>query len=81
MATRIGVGESTRYLAKNKRLFSRIAAPGGFTGERFVLDCAQSVGGPTALVEGLHVFTFNQVAETEMWRTDLIDRLCGQGQP
>ena len=65
MATKIGVGESTRFLAKNKGLFARIAAPGGFTGERFVLDCAQSVGGPSAGVEGLHVFTFNQIAETE----------------
>ena len=81
MATRIGVGESTRFLAKNKGLFTRIAAPGGFTGERFVIDCAQAVRGTSAPVEGLHVFTFNQVAETELWRTDLIDRLCGQGQP
>jgi len=81
MATKIGVGESTRYLAKNKGMFARIAAPGGFTGERFVLDCAQSVGGSRAGVEGLHVFTFNQVAETERWRTELIDRLSGHGQP
>jgi len=79
MATKIGVGESTRYLAKNKGLFARIAAPGGFTGERFVLDCAPSVGRPGANVEGLHVFTFNQIAETENWRTELIGRLSGHG--
>ena len=36
MATKIGVGESTRFLAKNKRLFAGLAAPGGFTGERFL---------------------------------------------
>ena len=81
MATKIGVGESTRFLANNKGLFARIAAPGGFTGERFVLDCAQSVGDPSARVEGLHVFTFNQIAETEMWRAELVGRLRGQGQP
>jgi len=79
MATKIGVGESTRYLAKNKGLFTRIAAPGGFTGERFVLNCAQSVGGTRASVEGLHVFTFNQVAETERWRTEFMGRLSGHG--
>ena len=79
MATKIGVGESTRFLAKNKGLFTRIAAPGGFTGERFVLDCAQSVGGTRARIEGLHVFTFNQVAETERWRTEFMDRLSGHG--
>ena len=40
MATKIGVGESTRFLAKNKRLFAGLAAPGGFTGERFLEQVA-----------------------------------------
>ena len=75
MATRIGVGESTRFLAKNKGLFARLAAPGGFTGERFVLDCAPALRAPEAGVEGLHVFTFNQIAATERWRRDLLARL------
>ncbi|GAW47843.1 MULTISPECIES: methylenetetrahydrofolate reductase [unclassified Nocardioides] len=75
MATKIGVGESTRFLAKHKGTFARLAAPGGFTGERFLEKCAPTLGEPTALVEGLHVFTFNQIAETEAWRTGLLDRL------
>lgn len=76
MATKIGVGESTRFLAKNKGLFARLAAPGGFTGERFLEKCAPALGEPTSLVEGLHVFTFNQIAETEAWRNDLLARLA-----
>ena len=40
MATKIGVGESTRFLNKNKGMFARLAAPGGFTGERFLEKCA-----------------------------------------
>ncbi|WP_051549318.1 methylenetetrahydrofolate reductase [Nocardioides sp. URHA0032] len=75
MATKIGVGESTRFLAKHKGTFARLAAPGGFTGERFLEKCAPTLGEPAALVEGLHVFTFNQVAETEAWRQDLLARL------
>ena len=75
MATRIGVGESTRFLVKHRGTFARLASPGGFTGERFLEKCAPAVGEPGAKVEGLHVFTFNQIAETEAWRTDLIDRL------
>lgn len=81
MATKIGVGQSTRYLYKNRGLFARIAAPGGFTGERFVLDCARALGRPSAGVEGLHIFTFNQIAETEAWRADFLGRLRGRGQP
>ncbi|MDP3891045.1 methylenetetrahydrofolate reductase [Nocardioides sp.] len=75
MATKIGVGESTKFLAKHKGTFARLAAPGGFTGERFLERCAPALAPPEALVEGLHVFTFNQLAETEAWRTDLLQRL------
>ncbi|MGA9101694.1 methylenetetrahydrofolate reductase [Aeromicrobium sp.] len=75
MATKIGVGESTKFLAKNKRLFAGLAAPGGFTGERFLEQVAAAVSPPSAIVEGLHVFTFNQIAETEAWRTSMIERL------
>lgn len=75
MATRIGVGESTKFLAKNKGVFARLAAPGGFTGERFLERCAPALGEEGALVEGLHVFTFNQIGETEAWRTGMLERL------
>jgi methylenetetrahydrofolate reductase (NADPH) len=75
MATKIGVGESTRFLVKHRRTLVRLAAPGGFTGESFLEKCAPALGEPTALVEGLHVFTFNQLAETEAWRQDLLRRL------
>ncbi len=75
MATKIGVGESTRFLAKHKGTFARLAAPGGFTGDRFVRDCAVVAAQPGSGIEGLHVFTFNQVAETEAWRQRLLAQL------
>lgn len=75
MATKIGVGDSTRFLTKHAGLMTRLAMPGGFTGERFLEKCAPAFGDPEALVEGLHLYTFNQVAETEAWRRDLLDRL------
>jgi methylenetetrahydrofolate reductase (NADPH) len=75
MATKIGVGESTRFLSKHKGTFMRLAAPGGFTGESFLLDCAKVAAQPGSLIEGLHVFTFNQIAETEAWRQELLARV------
>ncbi|MFJ9388994.1 methylenetetrahydrofolate reductase [Nocardioides sp. NPDC101246] len=80
MATKIGVGESTRFLAKNTGMFARIAAPGGFSPERFLTRAAPDLDGPEAAVAGLHLFTFNQVAETEAWRRDLLTRLGGDPQ-
>jgi len=78
MAGKIGVGESTRFLAKHKGTFARLAAPGGFTGEKFLRKCAAELGGPEYGLEGLHVFTFNQVAETEKWRTELLEQLTSR---
>jgi len=75
MATKIGVGESTRFLAKHKSTFARLAAPGGFTGQRFLEECATVASRPESLIEGLHIFTFNQIAETENWRQELLARL------
>jgi methylenetetrahydrofolate reductase (NADPH) len=78
MATKIGVGESTRFLAKHKGTFARLAAPGGFTGERFLEKCAPALSAPNAGVEGLHVFTFNQIAATAAWRRDLLVQLTAR---
>jgi len=75
MATRIGVGDSTRFLVKHKGTLARLAAPGGFTGEKFLERCAPVLARPEALVTGIHVYTFNQIAETEAWRRDFLDRL------
>ncbi len=72
MATKIGVGESTRFLSKNAGFFAKLAAPGGWTGQKFLEECATAAMKPESLVEGLHVFTFNQIAATEEWRQELL---------
>ena len=72
MATKIGVGQSVRFLRSHATTFARIAAPGGFSPERFLQRSADFLGDPELGVGGLHLFTFNQVAETETWRQGLI---------
>jgi len=72
MATRIGVGESTRFLAKNVSIFTRIAAPGGWRPARLLDQLAPMLADPAAAAVGLHLYTFNQVAETERWRHELL---------
>jgi methylenetetrahydrofolate reductase (NADPH) len=78
MATKIGVGESPRVRAKHKGTFAKIITPGVFTSESFLDKCAPTLREPSSVVEGLHVFTFNQVAETESWRQGLLARLRDQ---
>ncbi|UIX34048.1 5,10-methylenetetrahydrofolate reductase [Streptomyces sp. GQFP] len=77
MATKIGVGESTRFLARHPLWFLRFAAPGGYSPERLLSRAEGALGAPGAGVAGLHLFTFNQVAETERWRRAVLDRLEG----
>ena len=75
MATKIGVGESTRFLSKNASFFAKLAAPGGWTGQTFLEGCSVVAMKPESLIEGLHIFTFNQIAATEEWRQGLLSQL------
>lgn len=75
MATKIGVSESARFLAKNKSVFARIAAPGGYSPEKFIERISPTTREASSHVEGLHLFTFNQIAETHAWRENLLAEL------
>lgn len=80
MSTKIGIGESARFLVKHRRTLTRLAAPGGFTGESFLQRLGPTLASADAVVTGLHVFTFNQLAATEQWRQDLLRRLGNPAQ-
>ncbi len=71
MAGRIGVGESTRFLTNHVSWFMRLAKPGGYSPERLLTQITAATGAD-ANIAGLHLFTFNQVAETEAWRQELL---------
>jgi methylenetetrahydrofolate reductase (NADPH) len=73
MATKIGVGQSVKFLSSHVSTFARIAAPGGYSPERFLQKSAGFLADGSMNVTGLHLFTFNQVAETEAWRQRLLD--------
>lgn len=75
MATRIGVGESARFLAGHRFVFARFAAPGGFRPEQFLRDLSPLLQRPDPAVAGIHLYTFNQVARTEQWRREMAVRL------
>ena len=41
------------------------------------LFAEQALTAPSSGVAGLHLFTFNQIAETERWRRAWLERLGG----
>jgi methylenetetrahydrofolate reductase (NADPH) len=72
MATKIGVGQSVKFLKTHAGKFAKIAAPGGYSPDKFLQKSARYLGDPDLGVTGLHLFTFNQVGETEAWRQSLL---------
>ena len=77
MAARAGVAESTRFLTGHADWFVRLGLPGGYSPERLLDRTGAALTAPGAAVAGLHLFTFNQVRQTEEWRTALLRRLAG----
>lgn len=75
MATKIGVGESIRFLKKQRKVFARLATP-GFTTDAFVNRMAALAANEALGVAGLHLYTFNQVDVVEAWRRRTLDELA-----
>ena len=55
-------------------------SPGGF-GAGSVAAGTPAIAAPAAGVAGLHLFTFNQVQQTEQWRKELLARINGDRAP
>ena len=80
MATRAGVAESARFLTGHTEWLLRLGTPAGYNPGRLLERTGATLADPASAVEGLHVFTFNQVRQTEQWRRSLLDRIAARGQ-
>jgi methylenetetrahydrofolate reductase (NADPH) len=78
MAAKAGVAESARFLAGHTEWFVRLGAPGGYSPDRLLERAGTTLASPASAVQGLHLFTFNQVRQTEEWRRKLLDRLSAR---
>ena len=68
MAAKAGASESARFLAGHAEWFLRLGTPGGYSPDRLLGRLGSTLAAPGAGVAGLHLFTFNQVQQTEQWR-------------
>jgi methylenetetrahydrofolate reductase (NADPH) len=80
MATKAGVAESARFLTGHTEWLLRLGTPAGYNPGRLLERTGATLAEPASAVEGLHVFTFNQVRQTEQWRRSLLDRIAGRSQ-
>jgi methylenetetrahydrofolate reductase (NADPH) len=72
IATRIGVGESLRFARSQGNVLTRVFL-GGRVGPGRLLD---GLAGQAGRIAGLHVYTFNELAETERWRRGILEQLA-----
>lgn len=74
MAAKAGVAESARFLAGHGEWFLRLGTPGAYRPDRLLDSVGSALISERAAVSGLHIFTFNQVQQTEQWRQELLLR-------
>ena len=67
IGARIGVGQSLRYLRKNRSTVLNLLRPGPYDPTKMVDKLAPLALDPQSNAIGLHVFTFNQIAPTAEW--------------
>ena len=72
VSARIGIGDSLRFLRKNGSFASRFLH-GGFSPDPLVDGLGDLLHDPDRKVAGFHVFTFNDVEDTERWRRGRLD--------
>ena len=76
IASRIGVADTHRFLVKNTRFIARLLRSGGFYRPDGLLQAlAPLIADETARIVDLHMYTFNAVAEFEVWRRRYLERL------
>jgi len=68
---RIGVGDSTRFLRKHFDIIRRLLRP-DYRPDRLVEALAPYANKDGYDIRGLHLYTFDQIEETERWRKKLL---------
>lgn len=67
ISTKIGLGDSLRYLKKQRGLAGRLFGTGAYRPYDLVEELLPYVDDPRYGIAGFHINTFNQVSATEAW--------------
>lgn len=76
VSTRIGVGESARFLRRHKR-WAALMLRRSYRPDALLARLSAHVADPDNRIAGIHIYTFNSVVETERWRQEALARVDG----
>ena len=74
ISMQIGLGESARFLRRHGNWVSRLMTR-QFKPDPLLRGLGPTLADPAANVAGFHLYTFNEVARTERWRRQALERL------
>ncbi len=74
MAAVAGASESARFITRHPGWILRLWVPGGYSPDRLLDRAAATLAAPGSGVAGLHLFTFNQLQQSEQWRRAALER-------
>jgi methylenetetrahydrofolate reductase (NADPH) len=77
ISMKIGLGQSARFLRTHSNWMSRLMTR-QFKPDPLLRGLAPTLADPAALIAGFHLYTFNEVARTERWRREALERLDAQ---
>jgi methylenetetrahydrofolate reductase (NADPH) len=75
ISTKIGVGESARFLRTHGNAFARLFLRGSYSPGHLIDGLRPQLEEPRSNVGSFHIYTFNELARTERWRVKTIDRV------
>ena len=70
----VGVGESARFLRRQRNWLLKMFLPGGYSPDRLIEGLKPGFADPESNIWGLHIYTFNEVQTTEAWRREMLER-------
>jgi methylenetetrahydrofolate reductase (NADPH) len=75
----IGLGESAKFLKKQQSMFWRFFLPGGYSPDKLINGLRAKIGTTGSNITGFHIFTFNELEKTEVWRRQMLQRFSTAG--
>lgn len=74
LSTKLDIGSSVRFLKKNSGAISRLLRPGGYDPVKFLTPLSKVAD--ELNLEGVHLFTFNNVDATAEWQQKTLTKLA-----
>jgi len=70
----IGLGESARFLHRQRNWLLKLFMPGGYSPGRLIEGLKPGFADPESNIQGLHIYTFNELEQTVAWRREMLQR-------